>query len=119
MFVPSGVEKVLTLFVCEGPTDTAALLGIGLSAVGRPSNVGGHVPLVWMIQRLHPRSVTVMADRDGTGSVAESLTLQAARALICDIETIGIPAKILRPPLGVKDSRDWIRAGAKPKDFLE
>ena len=46
--------------VCEGPTDTAAALTLGLSAVGRPSCASGAEALRALVRRLGCRSVTVV-----------------------------------------------------------
>jgi len=63
LFLPEGGlgEQVNEVIVCEGPTDTAALLTLGLSAVGRPSCSGGGRLLLPLLAGRH---VIILADRD-------------------------------------------------------
>ena len=56
------------LLVCEGPTDTAALLDLGFSAVGRPSCTGGTRHLVSLLRRLAVPEVVIVADGDAPDS---------------------------------------------------
>src|SRR5262249_47457954 len=56
------------LLVCEGPTDTAALLGLGFrSVVGRPSCTGGIKLLVEFVRGRAPSEVVVVSDADEPG----------------------------------------------------
>ncbi len=48
LFIPEGIDAHGLLLIAEGPTDTAALLDLGFSAVGRPSCSGG----VWLLTEL-------------------------------------------------------------------
>jgi hypothetical protein len=50
LFVPSGLAATNQLLICEGPTDTAALLDLGFAAVGRPSCAGGTRLLVELLR---------------------------------------------------------------------
>lgn len=56
-----------TAFICEGPTDTAAALSIGLFAIGRPSCSGGMPDIIVALRRLHIRRVVIIADNDDPG----------------------------------------------------
>lgn len=67
VFAPSGVAGGDgTLFVIEGPTDTAAVLDMGQDCVGRPSNNAGDASVAnWIaLQRPQTREVVVVLDRD-------------------------------------------------------
>ena len=63
LFVPNWVGTGM-LFLPEGPTDTAALLSIGVSAVGRPSCSGGAAQLKAFIHRKKIRQCVIVADND-------------------------------------------------------
>ena len=113
LFMPDGEvgDLVTELWICEGPTDAAALLDLGAYAVGRPSCSGGTdliLPLAL------GRNVIIMADADewktrpdGTRwrpghDGAEAL----AGALLGKARTV----KLVYPVRG-KDVRQWLQAG--------
>lgn len=99
-----SMERPERLLVCEGPTDTAALLSIGLPTVGVPSAGGSRDLLVALCRRIYPAEVVVVADADGPGvDGAERL----ANAVM-----IVAPARIVSPSNGAKDARAWVIAGA-------
>lgn len=98
------VEHPRRLWIVEGPTDTAALLSIGLDAVGVPSAGGGADLVDGLARRLRPELVVIVADADGPG-------LMGAERL-ADALMIVAPVVLICPPDGVKDSRAWIVAGA-------
>lgn len=53
------------LVLCpEGGSDTAALLSMGLFALGRPSNVGGVDLLIAKLRKIKPLRVIVLGERD-------------------------------------------------------
>jgi len=103
--------ELLPLLVCEGPTDTAALLDLGFSAVGRPSCASGVKLLVELVGALKPPEVVIVADGDLPGQRgAENL----ASALVAYCRSV----RVITPPAGVKDTRDWKHAGATTVDVL-
>jgi 5S rRNA maturation endonuclease (ribonuclease M5) len=62
-----GAEQV---FVCEGATDTAALMTAGIPVVvGRPSCTGGVADVSWALNRYQDRQrpVVIVADSDVPG----------------------------------------------------
>lgn len=112
IFIPRELpDRVETLVVCEGPTDTAAMLDIlppRWAAIGRAACQGGHADVVRLAQsfRTEPR-IAVLADHDGPGILgAESL----ANALLDEFRGV----VVFRPPARLKDARAWLRAGASP-----
>lgn len=116
LFIPRG-EPSSELWICEGPTDCAALLTVGLYAVGRPSNTGGHDQLVRYCQRYRKcRDVVIVADRDAK-PVTENVTMMAARELAASLKKIGKRVKLIRPRRGIKDVREWINRGASAKSL--
>lgn len=111
LFIPSDLPAGERLFITEGPTDCAALLDLGFAAVGRPSCSGGVAQCAALCRRLKPAEAVIVADADEPGQRgAENL----ASVLVCYVPS----ARIVQPPAGVKDARDWVRAGARAEDVL-
>lgn len=98
------VEQPELLIVCEGPTDTAAMLAVGLHAVGVPSAGGSIDLLLALCRRLRPEYLQVMADADGPGA--------AGAERVADALVIVAPVVIVTPSGGCKDSRAWVVGGA-------
>jgi hypothetical protein len=111
LFVPSDLDAHDRLLVAEGPTDTAALLDLGLAAVGRPSCRGGRRPLTDLVRRLAPREVVIIADGDEVGQ-------DGALALVQRLVIHARRVRIVTPPAGIKDARAWRRAGATGEVLL-
>jgi len=109
LFLPEGIDRGGRLLVAEGPTDTAALLDLGFQAVGRPSCTGGTQHVVKLAQRLEPSETVVVADADEPGGRGAE-RLAAVLRLYCRA------VRIITPPNGIKDARDWQRAGATTAD---
>lgn len=113
LFVPAGTAQARSarVFVCEGPTDAAALHGCGLAAVGRPSCIGQETMVREVIAAMRPRpEVVVLADADGPG-------INGARRL-ADLLVEHFPGtKLLQPPPGIKDARAWIRSGGTGREI--
>lgn len=89
----------------EGPTDCAALLDLGFSAVGRPSCTGGVRHLVDLARALRPSEVAIIADGDAPG--------QRGAASLAAVLVAYCPAvRVATPPAGIKDARQWKQRGA-------
>lgn len=86
--------------ICEGPTDTAAVLSIGFLAMGRPSCLGCEDIVAATIKRLAIRRVVIVADNDGPGKVGAAKLAAGLR----------VPNKTIVPP--GKDIREWVGHGA-------
>ncbi|MBK9129955.1 MAG: hypothetical protein IPM13_19585 [Phycisphaerales bacterium] len=112
VFVPAGLEPGAPLWVVEGPTDAAAVLSIGLVAIGRPSATGGGDPVVDLVRELRPMSVVVVADHDAHGVGQRGATDLAVRLALRVADV-----RVVLPPGGVKDSRAAVIAGARREDF--
>lgn len=104
LFVPKAFCGVGMLYLPEGLTDTAALVGLGLDAVGRPSCNGGR-DMVRAMVKLANRPAVVVADRDTPGE-------NGAELLASELARDGCRVRILKPPPGVKDMRAWVSSGA-------
>lgn len=114
VFMPVGLSPdVDRLFICEGPTDTAAMLSIGFDCIGRPSCNGAVAITTEIVNRLHPSEVVIVADDDANGA-----GLRGAESLADVLVTVCKSVRIIYPPAGVNDARDWIRGGATADEVL-
>jgi hypothetical protein len=104
LFWPDGLAGTSPLLVCEGPTDTAALLDLGYDAIGRPSCTGAVDMVIEAVRGLRRRDVVVVADADSPG-------IDGACRLARALTDAGRRPKVIRPLRG-KDARAWVRAGA-------
>ncbi len=109
LFLPDGLPRGGRLLIAEGPTDAAALLDLGFSCVGRPSCTGGTKRIVELAKRLQPVEVAIVADGDGPGQRGAD---RLAVALLAYVPVV----RVVVPPPGVKDAREWKRAGATAAD---
>lgn len=93
------------LLICEGPTDTAALIDCGyLSVAGRPSCRGGSRYVIDIIERLQPTAIVLIPDNDQAGlSGFADLAAAIANAEVISIDHIDA----ITPPPGISDVRDW------------
>ena len=98
LFVNQQTEGSGVVFVCEGESDTAAMLGLGLEAVGTP----GAGQCVDMLKaHLHKRDVVVMVDRDESGRRGTD-RIAAGLSRVCR------SVRLLYPQRG-EDVRDWFK----------
>jgi phage/plasmid primase-like uncharacterized protein len=113
LFIPECLNNCADrLLICEGPTDTAALLDLGFDAVGRPSCNGGNrcvLGLVLSDGRLVPREVVIVADSDEPGQRG---AWKLATTLVAYVSRV----RIIEPPGGIKDARQWVQSGATRYD---
>jgi len=109
LFVPRDLATSERLLVCEGATDAAALLDLGLTAIGRPSCTGGVGLIVDVVRRRREREVVVLADADEPGR-------RGAANLAAVLTAFAPSVRIIEPPSGAKDARAWVRSGATAVD---
>jgi hypothetical protein len=105
------LESTERLLVSEGESDCAALLDLGFTAVGRPGCTSGAQQLARLVHRLRLNAVIIVADNDIQGLRGASDLGRMLRINCADV-------RIVQPPDGLKDARDWKRAGAT-RDVLE
>lgn len=97
LFIPTDSGDLATLIVvCEGPTDTAAILDADHFAVGRPSCLGATAMVRQLIGK---RDVVIVADVDDAGR-------RGALKLAEDLIMPGRIVKVIEPLTG-KDARQW------------
>jgi hypothetical protein len=87
------------VFICEGPTDTAAMWDIGLFAIGRPSCRGA---VITVKKLLKGRAAVVVSDADGPGR-------EGAEHLADNLIGVASSVKVIEPPC--KDMREWKERG--------
>lgn len=98
-----GEDKAHTVYICEGPTDTAAAMTIGLCAIGRPSCRGCEEEVDKLIHRKGARVAVILADNDGPGyDGAQKLQTM-----------LSVPSVIMVPP--AKDIREFVHLGGTKK----
>jgi 5S rRNA maturation endonuclease (ribonuclease M5) len=97
LFIPEGLSKNGRLIICEGPTDCAAGLDMGFDAIGRP-NCDSKIEMTTRFAE--GRLVTIVADNDTPG-------IEGARKLARKLIRHCPEVKIIVPPAGIKDLRQW------------
>jgi hypothetical protein len=108
LFVPRDLNGAEPLVVCEGPTDTAAMLDLELSAIGR-SNCEPWDILVTPIAR--GRKVVIVADADSVGRDGATKLRDALKTECQNVRIV--------TPVGAKDAREWKRNGLTKEQFME
>lgn len=123
IFIPRGLGESgkPVVIITEGPTDCAALLDMGFDAIGRPSNTAG-TDLIKMliIHQMHAynwREAVILIDRDKPGSDASKNTWRGARTLAEALMSPRRSVRIIQPPKGINDARDWLKSGAGEDDL--
>ncbi len=110
LFLPEGSEREVAL-ACEGESDTAAALTLGFFAIGRPGCRGGTQHLLRWLAVRPGRLLIVVADADVAGR-------QGAQDLADLLAPLAMDVRVIEPPLGAKDLRAALIAGATYDDVL-
>lgn len=111
LIFPVDLRAGMPLWVAEGPTDTAALCSVGLDAVGVPSAGARADWVAALARRLRAPELIVVADSDDAGAMSAE-RLVAAGVPMC-------PVRVIYPPIGHKDVREWIVSGANADELRE
>jgi hypothetical protein len=109
IFVPSGRARGAgaEVWIVEGPTDCAAMLDMGLNAIGRPSCRGSEEEICRWATDMR---VTIVADADDPGIAgAEELT-RRLRGSVRSCRTV-------LPPWNLKDAREVLNHGGSSSDW--
>ena len=102
LFIPTDLAEAGPLLICEGPTDSAAALDLGFDAIGRP-NCSSLVTMT--VRTVRDRDETVVvADNDAVGRTGAD---RLARVLVLCRPCV----RIVHPPAGIKDLRQWLSSG--------
>lgn len=99
LFIPDLADfaDLATVYVCEGASDCAAMLTIGLPAVGRPSCLGQEQDVSEFVRANGCQRVVIVADHDEPGQRGAA-KLQGALPVTSCIVTP--PAKDIRAAVG-------------------
>ncbi len=111
LFIPRNLQPTDDSLICEGESDTAAMLDLGFSVVGRPGCSNGTALLIELVKLHRPHSVTVLADSGEPGQ-------RGAAALASVLAMYAPTVKVISPPPGIGDAREWKRRGATRHDIL-
>ncbi len=106
LFIPANLRGVDLLLVCEGPTDTAAMLSIGFDAIGRADC--NHVKYTDRVCK--GRDIVIVADPDEVGRRGAS---QVQKYLYPHC----VRVRVTIPP--AKDARAWVKAGVLHADVMK
>jgi len=96
---PAGVEVIT-----ESESDLAAALTLGVSGIGRPGARESPKETVAFFRGCLTACPCIVADNDRAG-------LEGAEALADALVTAGVPCRVLTPPDGFKDLREWLTRG--------
>ena len=118
LFIPRRVAPSGVLYVVEGASDAAAMIGMGFAVIGRPSNTAGRELICDFCKRYLPRrDVVIIRNSDPVGSVAEHHTIAGAESLAESLMSSKAcsSVSIVFPP--VKDVRAWRNQGCTRHDI--
>lgn len=115
--------------VCEGGSDTAALLTLGISAIGRPTNIGGVNMLIGALRDCE-RPIIILGERDRKPERVGTIKTCPADCEGCQwcwpgLYGARVTAERLKaatskrvlwrlPPDESKDVREWLQTAASP-----
>lgn len=109
LFIPEGVRPGNVEMICEGESDTPAALTLETQAIGIPGACNCLAEAVAFVGRSPVACPCIMGDADpnGTGT-------RGAEKLASALHDAGIPCRVLFPPEGCKDLREWLLTGLTP-----
>lgn len=104
-----AADATATIYLCEGATDTLALHALGLTAIGRPSNLGGTDQLSGLLSSVgRERRIVVVGENDRKADGSWPGRGGAEKTAAALAEALGRPVAVAFPPAGIKDARDLI-----------
>lgn len=110
LFVPSMVFPK-TVYLPEGPTDTAACLTLGFASVGRPTCFSDAALVKDVLKKLGCWEVVIVADNDEMKRLGPREGRPGIEGAVKLREALGMRSKILVPPSPFKDIRQFVRGG--------
>jgi phage/plasmid primase-like uncharacterized protein len=99
----ASIEHGERVWITEGASDTAAGLTLGLHTAGVPSASGACDMVESLGHRLRPCEWVIVGDNDKAGTKGV-LKLRTELAIVA-------PVRIIYPPEGIKDLREWLGRG--------
>ena len=106
LFIPQ-VDKQEIVYLPEGMSNTAALLTMGLYAIGRPSCNTGVEFLREYLQRIKVYRAVIVADNDEIKSTGKRPGIEGANKLK---KELGLKSVVLIPPSPFKDVRQLLKS---------
>ncbi|MFL5329877.1 MAG: toprim domain-containing protein [Gemmataceae bacterium] len=110
LFVPDLAPEDTSLMIAEGATDVAALLDMGfVNVIGRPSCSGGVTLVCDLVRHRQVEEAILLADQDEPG--------QRGANNLASVLLVYVPrVRVVFPPIGVKDIRQWLQVGGTRVD---
>ena len=105
-------------YLPEGPTSTAALLSLGLYAIGRPSCSAGNDIVKAVLKRLGIHRAVIVSDNDTLKDFGGKQSRPGYEGALKLQRELGIKSTIWMPPSPLKDARDFMRKGGT-KELIE
>lgn len=87
------INQKENLYICEGPTDTAAALCMGLQAIGRPSCLGLEEMISYFITINKVKRCVILSDNDDAGLKGSSRLQERIKIASC---VLTLPCKDVR-----------------------
>jgi len=115
-FVPHRIVLSSPVVICEGPTDVAALLDMGIAGLGRQSCRCDMRPFAsWLYDK--DLDVVVLGENDQKNGLwpGRDGAIHCANQLSRIMDK---PISAAMPPAGIKDVREWRREGAARKHLI-
>ncbi len=100
------------LFICEGASDTATALDMGLRAIGRVSCQSGGGQVIEFCRKHDPTQVVIIADNDDPG-------IMGAKYLQDALKDEGKKTLVYVPGNNAKDLREYRENGGTHVDLLQ
>jgi hypothetical protein len=105
LFIPQ-IEPQKVAYLCEGASDTAALLTMGFFAIGRASCTHGADMLKVALKRLQIHRVVIVGDNDGLKTTGKRPGIEGAKKLK---KELGLMSVLYMPPNPLKDVREMLQ----------
>jgi hypothetical protein len=109
IFMAENMEQCETVFLPEGPTDTAALHTLGLFAIGRPTCMSGNDQINEAIKHFKIRRAAIVADNDDMKQLGSREGRPGIEGALKLQKELRVPNCIWIPP--TKDAREFLRKG--------
>jgi len=112
IFIPEpDVKPERCAYLPEGPTDTMALLSMGLYAIGRPTCLTGGEHIKAALARLRISQVVVVADNDEMKTLGPREGRPGIEGAIKLKKDLGLTSVIWHPSGRIKDAREFYQRG--------
>ncbi len=110
LFIPEGVTAAMLDLICEGESDTAGGLTLGFQVIGKPFAAFAPKMIIEFMRDCPVACPCIVGDNDESGR-------KNAEALGEALRLAGIPCRVLFPPEGCNDLREWLQQGLTPDEL--